>query len=149
MTLNTNRTYKSSVFVSYFQDKDKLIEIYNAVQGANYPKNTAVRINTLEDALYLNQLNDISFLLDNKLLVLIEHQSTINQNMPLRLLLYASRVYEQILDYQNIYKRKRIHIPKPVFLVLYNGKDNYPDHNVLKLSAAFRKQLSIALDMIL
>jgi hypothetical protein len=42
-------------------------------------------------------MNDISFEIGDKLVVLIEHQSTINPNMPLRLLLYIGRVYEKIL----------------------------------------------------
>jgi predicted transposase/invertase (TIGR01784 family) len=75
--------------------------------------------------------------LDDKLLILIEHQSTINPNMPLRLLLYASRVYEKILDNENLYKSTRVTIPKPEFLVLYNGEADYPDYSVLKLSDAF------------
>jgi predicted transposase/invertase (TIGR01784 family) len=137
MSLSTNRKYKSSVFVSYFQDKAKLIEVCNAFQGTNYPKDTAVQINTLEYALYLNRVNDISFSIDNKLLVLIEHQSTVNPNMPLRLLLYAARVYEKILDNKNIYTTARIAIPKPEFLVLYNGEADCPDQSILKLSDAF------------
>jgi predicted transposase/invertase (TIGR01784 family) len=139
MPLHTNRNFKSSVFASYFQDKAKLIEVYNAIKGTNYLKDTAVQINTLDYALYLDQINDISFSLDDKLLILIEHQSTINPNMPLRLLLYVARVYEKILDNENLYKSTRVTIPKPEFLVLYNGEADYPDHSVLKLSDAFRE----------
>jgi hypothetical protein len=46
--------------------------------------------------------NDISFLLDGKLVVLIEHQSSLNRNMPLRLLLYIGRVYEKIPEKRRI-----------------------------------------------
>jgi hypothetical protein len=59
--------------------------------------------------------------------------------MPLRLLLYVARVYEKILDNTNIFKSTRVTIPKPEFLVLYNGEANYPDQSILKLSDAFRE----------
>jgi uncharacterized membrane protein len=53
-------------------------------------------ITTLEDALFMEQLNDISFVINGKIVVLMEHQSTINRNMPMRGLVYVSRVYERI-----------------------------------------------------
>jgi hypothetical protein len=49
--LNSNKNYKDSVFIRYFSDKEKLIETYNAIEGKDYPKDTDVEINTLEDAL--------------------------------------------------------------------------------------------------
>ncbi|GHV90722.1 hypothetical protein AGMMS50268_12250 [Spirochaetia bacterium] len=51
-------------------------------------------INTLTDVFFKDQINDLSFTVDNRLVVLIEHQSTINPNMPIRLLMYIARVYE-------------------------------------------------------
>jgi hypothetical protein len=135
--LDTNKKYKSSVFSLFFDDAEKLIELYNAIENTNYAKDTPIEINTLEDALFPDRLNDISFLLDGKLIVLIEHQSTLNENMPLRLLLYIGRVYEKILDGKNIYRQKLIKIPKPDFIVLYNGDREFPDKSALRLSDAF------------
>jgi hypothetical protein len=87
----------------------------------------------------MGQLNDISFTVDNRLVVLIEHQSTINPNMPLRLLMYIARVYEKIIDPKCVYKQGLIKIPRPEFIVLYNGIDKYPNEKLLKLSAAFEQ----------
>jgi hypothetical protein len=137
--VKTNRKYKDSVFVHYFSDSEKLIELYNAIEGKDYPKDTDLQINTLEGALYLDMLNDVSFLLDGKLIILIEHQSTINENIPLRLLLYIGRIYEKIMDGENIYRQKRIKIPKPEFIVMYNGIEEYPDQSEIKLSDAFEE----------
>jgi len=47
-----------------------------------------VTINTLENVLFMELINDISFEIGGKLVVLIEHQSSVNQNMPLWLLMY-------------------------------------------------------------
>jgi hypothetical protein len=132
-----NRQYKDSVFSRYFSDPQRLIEVYNAIEGAHYPPDATVEIQTLEDVLFHEQINDLAFLLERRLIILIEHQSTINLNLPLRLLLYIARVYEKILNNANIYKRGLIKIPKPEFIVLYNGLDPWVEKVELKLSDAF------------
>ena len=76
-------------------------------------------------------------LVDGRLIVLVEHQSTINENMPLRLLEYVSRIYEQIVPSEDRYEKKMIKIPYPEFYVFYNGTEEYPVEKELKLSDAF------------
>ncbi|MDR0852606.1 MAG: Rpn family recombination-promoting nuclease/putative transposase [Clostridiales Family XIII bacterium] len=136
--MGVNREYRNSVFVDFFSNKERLIETYNAIEGKNYPADTEVEINTLEKVLFINKINDISFILDGKIVVLIEHQSTISENLPLRLLIYISAIYEIIIQKYSIYRRKRIELPRPEFIVLYNGRDEYPDTNTLRLSDAFK-----------
>jgi hypothetical protein len=92
---------------------------------------------TLKNVLYKKHINDISFVLNGKLVVLIEHQSSINGNMPIRMLIYMSEVYKILLKGKNIFRKKAIAIPRPEFIVLYNGNDKYPDKQVLKLSDMF------------
>jgi hypothetical protein len=62
---------------------------------------------------------------------------TINPNMAVRLLMYIARVYEKLTAGKNLYGRKKFTIPRPEFIVLYNGTDPYPDEAVLNLSEAF------------
>jgi predicted transposase/invertase (TIGR01784 family) len=112
-----SRTHKASAFTLLFSDRKNLVELYNAINGTSYPESTEVEIITLSDALFLEQLNDIAFVIDGKLVVLIEHQSTVNENMPLRMLMYMAREYE--------------------FIVLYNGKKEFPDFRELRLSDSF------------
>jgi hypothetical protein len=120
-----------------FSEPDVLRELYCALEGANIPDTTPVVINTLSNVLYMNLVNDVSFEIGGKLVVLIEHQSTINQNMAIRLLLYIARVYEQIIQGKKIYSTRKILIPRPEFYVLYNGTEPYPDEAVLRLSDLF------------
>jgi hypothetical protein len=140
--VEANREHKSSVFTEFFQEKSRLIELYNAVTNANYPANADIQINTLEDVLFMGRRNDISFLLDDTLVVLVEHQSTINLNMPLRFLLFMARIYERLLDAVNLYKIRRVDIPRPEFIVLYNGKQEMPDQVKLRLSDAYKGNVS-------
>jgi predicted transposase/invertase (TIGR01784 family) len=126
------------VFTKLFSDPDILRELYSAIEGVTIPTDTPVDINTLTDVLYKERINDVSFTIDNHLVVLIEHQSTINDNIPLRLLMYVARVYEKIVNRKKLYQAKLEKIPKPEFIVLYNGKYKYPDYSELKLSDAFK-----------
>ncbi len=76
-------------------------------------------------------------LIDNKMIVLAEHQSTINPNMPIRCLEYVVRLYERLLDAQERYARKLVPIPTPEFYVFYNGIEEYPNETELRLSDSF------------
>ena len=137
--MGINRRFKDSVFTALFSDSETLRELYNALGGVSLPENVPVLINTLENVLYMDLYNDISFEIGGKLIVLIEHQSSINPNMALRLLLYISRVYEKTIKGNSIYSERQVKIPWPEFYVLYNGIRPYPDKNVLKLSELFEK----------
>lgn len=132
-----NKKYKDSVFTRLFSDKKNLIELYNAIENTNYSANTDIQINTLEDVLFMDRVNDISFIIDGKFVVLAEHQTTVNYNMPLRFLMYIARLYEKMIDNKAIYRENLIKIPTPEFIVLYNGKKEQPENRMLKLSDAF------------
>jgi len=83
--------------------------------------------------------NDISFEINGKLVVLLEHQNTINPNMALRLFLYIAEVYKGMIDSKAIYSKKQVTIPWPEFFVLYNGTDPFDDKVTYKLSDLFEK----------
>jgi len=125
------------VFSTLFGTPEVLRELYYAIEGVDIPVDAIIDINTLSDVLYMQQINDLSFTIDDKIVVLIEHQSTINNNIPVRLLMYIARVYESILDREKLYKKTQLKIPTPEFIVLYNGDEPYPDHRELRLSSAF------------
>jgi len=137
-----NRNHKDSVFTRLFSEKSNLLELYSAISGKSYPESTKIEIVTLSDVLYMNQINDIAFVLEDRLIVLIEHQSSINNNMPLRMLQYLSAEYDMIVGRKNLYKQKRIMIPSPEFIVLYNGDKKFPDYKELKLSDSYNFKTS-------
>ena len=138
----TNRNYKDSVFVDLFAHdinaKRNFISLYNALHGTNLDvKTTDVQPVMLERVLYMKYYNDIAMLIDGKIVILIEHQSTINKNMPFRFLEYIARIYEKITTKDEKFGRKLVKLPVPEFYVFYNGKDDYPTESVMKLSDAF------------
>ena len=134
-----NRTYKSTLFIMLFQDKNNLLELYNAVSGKHYTDPEVLEINTLENAIYMTVKNDVSFLIDGRL-SLYEHQSTYNPNLPLRFLIYIAKLYSRMTRNANLYGTKVIRIPPPEFLIFYNGKEELPDRTVLNLSDMYEKE---------
>jgi len=142
--MKANRKFKDSFFTFLFSDTEVLRELYSALEGVSLPSDIPVTINTLENILFMGRVNDISFEVGGKLVVLIEHQSTINPNMPLRLLMYIARLYERIIGDRDIYATKRIALPRPEFFVLYNGEEPCPDKQVIRLSDAFLDPSALA-----
>ncbi len=47
-----NRRYKDSVFRILFDEKDKLIELYNAIFDTEYTIDDSVEITTIEDVVF-------------------------------------------------------------------------------------------------
>jgi len=139
--MGVNVKYKSSLFSFLFSDPDLLRELYCAISGITLPSNVPVIINTLQNVLFMGRINDISFMMGDKIIVLLEHQSTVNPNMALRLLMYITRLYETIIGDKNIYASRPIAIPRPEFFVLYNGTAPFPDKKTIKLSDLFESAL--------
>ena len=73
--MKLKRNLKDSVFSTLFSDPDLLRDLYCALEGVSLSKDVPVSINTLENVLYMDFYNDISFEIGGKLVVLIEHQS--------------------------------------------------------------------------
>ena len=133
-----NRQYKDRLWRMVFNNKEDLLQLYNAINHTDYQNPDDLVVNTLEDVLYLSMKNDVSFLVGGTM-NLYEHQSTFNPNMPLRGVFYFSRVYEGYVADNNlmIYHEKRVRLPKPKYIVFYNGTKNQPDSMELKLSDCF------------
>ena len=73
---------------------------------------------------------------------LYEHQSTCNPNMPVRFLIYIAEEYQKIVEQaeESLYGTKRIPLPTPQCIVFYNGKQDAPEEQILRLSDAFENK---------
>lgn len=133
-----------------FEDKEHLLELYNAISGKHYTNPEMLEINTLENAIYMAMRNDISFLIDARL-SLYEHQSTYSPNLPLRFLLYISALYSSMTREANLYGTKPIELPPPRFVIFYNGKVEQPDRQILKLSDLYtiKEECSLELEAVM
>ena len=138
-TLQTKRTYKDSVFRMLYSRKEELLSLYNALNGTDYQDPERLEVTTLENAIYMNMKNDVSFLLDAEMM-LYEHQSTWNPNMPLRDLIYITRLLEKYVNRESLYASTPVRIPAPHFVVFYNGSSDVSEDVILKLSDAFEER---------
>ena len=139
-----NRRYKDSVFADLFGEdknaKKNFLALYNTLYAANYHSTSILKNIRLKQTMYMSFANDVSYLVDNKIIVLAEHQSTVNPNMPLRCLEYVTRLYEHIQNPRERYSRTLKKIPMPTFYVFYNGVEKFPAKQILKLSDSFIMQ---------
>lgn len=136
MVQEVNKKYKDTVFRRLFGEAHNALSLYNSLNGTEYTDEAMLEYNTLENAIYMNVKNDISFLIAHHM-NLYEHQSTINPNMPLRDLIYISEQLQVYIKELSIYSTKLQRIPTPSFVVFYNGSDEMPEKVVLRLSDAF------------
>ena len=139
MNGNVAKDYKDRLFRMIFNDREKLLELYNAMNGSDYKDASELQVVTLENAIYLSMKNDVAYVLHDKLF-LYEQRSTKNANMPLRCLFYASDTYSVLVKDKNIYGTKMLPLPSPTFVVFYNGKQKMDEESELRLSDAFVKK---------
>ena len=132
-----------SLFIAVFgkdseRSKRWRLELYNALNNTNYTDPNALKLNTLENVLFIKMHNDVSFLIDSQL-TLYEHQRTTNQNMPLRGFFYFAQLYHKYLidAEEQLTTSKMIKIPNPNYIVFYNGDTNRDEDYEMRLSDAF------------
>ena len=139
---NVAKDYKDRLFRMIFNDREKLLELYNAMNDTDYTDASELQIVTLENAIYMSMKNDVAYVLHDELF-LYEQRSTKNANMPLRCLFYVSDSYSALVRDKNIYGTKLLRLPSPTFVVFYNGKQKMEEEGELRLSDAFIKKQGI------
>ena len=144
------RAYRDSLFRDIFNNADRLPEIYEALLGI---KTTAsdITLATINETLFSGIKNDVGFIVGGQHVLLTEHQSTTNANMPLRMLMYLAEIYRRYVDADAVYRKRLIPLPAPKFYVFYNGIEKMPDTWSLHLSDAFegrKADLELAVEII-
>lgn len=137
--LIVKRNYRDRVFRLVFEKEKALLELYNALNGTNYQDVSGLSITTIDDVIYMNMKNDVSFMVV-KTVNVYEHQSTWNPNMPLRNLFYVSKQYKKLVDEKKLYGSKPVQIPTPVCVMFYNGDRELDDVTELHLSDLYSNQ---------
>lgn len=123
--ITAKRTAKNSVFLDLFQNKDYLLQLYKAIhpEDKNVTKESLTNI-TIENVLTDNLYNDLSFIVNDKLMILAEAQSTWTTNILIRILLYLAQNFHEFLlkTEQNYYSSRKVNIPKPEIYLIYTGE---------------------------
>ena len=144
------RTAKNSVFLDLFQDKKNLLKLYKTL----HPEDTdatedTLDIVTIDNVLTDNLYNDLGIMVgNNRLLLLLEAQSSWTANILIRILLYLAHSYHEYFERtsQSLYKSKKVKMPKPELYVIYTGnKGRKPD--TISLSQEFFDSADIDIEI--
>lgn len=148
MAQNTpKRKIKDSVFTKLFQDKKYLLQLYRAL----HPEDCDVTEDEIADITIKHVLidadyNDLGFSVGNRLMVLVESQSTWTTNIIIRALMYLIQTYHDYFKRtnQNLYGSKKVMIPKPELYMIYTGdRKNIPDSISLSNEFFYGDRISI------
>lgn len=142
-------TVKDSVFTSLFKEKRYLIQLYRAL----HPEDTETTEDDLKDVTVSNVLvddiyNDLRFTVGTTIMLLIEVQSTWTVNIIFRALMYLVQTYREYFrkTKQNLYKSKKLKMPKPEIYVIYVG-DRKTRPEEISLSEEFFEGKDICIDV--
>ena len=124
-------TLKDSVFTFIFKQPEYARQLYLAL----HPEDTDVteadcKLVTLENILTTGMYNDIGIQVRDKMILLIEAQSTFSVNIVLRILLYLAATYKEYAEEQklNLYGTEPVTIPRPELYVVYTGdREDVPE----------------------
>ena len=148
-----NRQYKDRLFIFLFgkeERKEMTLSLINAINNTRYKDIEDLTFNTINEVVYGGMKNDISFIIF-PMLNLIEHLSSYTPNMPIRFLLYVSKIIEKIVESNesSIYANSKIKIPRPQFIVLYNGSRQLVNSiEEMRLSDLYEGEGNINLELI-
>lgn len=118
-------TVKDSVFTTIFQDKKYVIQLYRAL----HPEDKGTTEDALMDITIRNVLtngiyNDLGFRVGDKVLFLVEQQSSWTMNIIVRALMYLAQTYHDYFEDQDadLYGSKKVHVPEPELYVIFTGE---------------------------
>ena len=140
-----NREIKSTVFADLFggdetDGRQNFLSLYRALHGGECPYTVQQVVRKrIPQAIYRTFSSDVSMIVGGTRIVLLEHQSTLNENMPLRFLEYYVHLLYGIVPHRARYRERVYRIPAPEFYVFYNGEDPAPREGTLRLSEAYLK----------
>ena len=121
----TKHTAKDSVFTRLFREPGNALKLYQAI----HPEDTTAteadcELTTLETILMAGQYNDLGMLVRDRLILLMEAQSTYCPNISLREFMYLAESYKEYVKAHdlNVYSNAPVKIPRPELYVIYTGR---------------------------
>ena len=143
-------TLKDCVFTDLFSNKKYLLELYLSL----HPEDTGITEDdltdiTIENVLVNDLYNDLGFRVGDRLIILVEAQSTWSPNILIRSLLYVATTYQQYINEKNldVYSSKKISIPKPELYVIYTGEHKERPKEMILSEEFFPDIEDISLDV--
>ena len=118
-------TAKDSVFSTLFRDKKYLMQLYRAL----HPEDAETTEDALTDITIRNVLtngiyNDLCFRVGDKVMFLVEQQSSWTMNIIVRVLMYLAQTYHEYFEEQDadLYGSRKVHVPEPELYMIFTGE---------------------------
>ncbi len=129
------RTVKDSVFTYLFQDPQYTLQLYKSLHGEDDGvEEKDIEVVTLANVMTNDLYNDLGFLVKDRLIVLVEAQSTFSPNLAYRMHLYSAFTFKNYADENKLdsFGTKKMPLPMLEPYVIYTGDQDVPD--TLRLS---------------
>ena len=131
MAVKPKRAVKDNVFRNLFSRSEYLLQLYQSL----HPEDTETTEDdlgnvTLETMLVGNEYNDLGFTVKDRLIILVEAQSTWTENIVIRSLFYLTSTLKEYFMQRkaSLYSTAKVKFPKPELYVIYTGeKEDCPD----------------------
>jgi hypothetical protein len=117
-------TAKDSVFTSLFREPKYLLQLYQALHPEDHEATEdSIKNVTITNVLLDQYYNDVGFQIGEKIVILVEQQSSWSINIVVRCLLYLAQTYQEYFEAtkQNVYGSKKLELPRPEVYVIYTG----------------------------
>ena len=119
------RTIKDSVFTDLFQNKKYLLQLYKALHPEDNVTEDDLTDVTIKNVLTDNIYNDLGFVVEDRLMIFVEAQSSVwTVNIIVRALMYLVQTWHDYFERtkQNLYKSKKVQMPIPEIYVIFTGE---------------------------
>lgn len=123
------RNIKDSVFTNLFADPKYVLQLYQALHPEDHETTVDDIVTvTLEYDLLNQDYNDLGFLVDDRLIVLVEAQSQWSDNIIIRCGMYLMQTWKNYIethDSLDLHSTVKVALPKPELYVIYTGDKKF------------------------
>ena len=141
VTENTKSKYvaKDSVFRNLFGIPKYAAQLYMALHPDETVTEDDIEHVTLESVIMATLYNDVGFKVGNKIIMLVEQQSSWSENIVVRMFVYLAETYYDYFEdtEQSLYGTRKVKFPKPELYLIYSGEDKKDVPEELSLSKLF------------
>ncbi len=142
-------TVKDSIFCNLFKIKKYLLQLYQALHPEDNRMTEEGLKNVTINHVFTNSIyNDLCFIAGERLIIMVEAQSTWSVNVIIRIFIYLAQTYHEYFQENgaNLYGSKKVVMPEPELYVIYTG-ERKKKQEYISLSEEFFNGRNIGIEL--